>query len=147
MSRKTRKGRASSPSRGTRRIAAWVFGVFFAAAVVVAVTVDVVRSRPAKESTAPAPSGTAFALTKAGPSRPPTTAPEGMVWIPGGEFSMGGEESADSLCSLSGLTRDARPIHRVQVDGFWIDATEVTNEQFETFVQATGYVTVAERVP
>ena len=43
--------------------------------------------------------------------------------------------------------RDARPWHRVYVDGFWMDRTEVTNEQFEKFVQATGYVTVAERTP
>jgi len=43
--------------------------------------------------------------------------------------------------------RDARPIHRVYVDGFWMDETDVTNEQFEQFVRATGYVTVAERTP
>ena len=42
---------------------------------------------------------------------------------------------------------DARPIHRVSVDGFWMDQFEVTNDQFAAFVQATGYVTVAERVP
>ena len=44
-------------------------------------------------------------------------------------------------------TTDSRPIHRVYVDGFWMDATEVTNEQFAAFVKATGYVTVAERKP
>ena len=44
-------------------------------------------------------------------------------------------------------TTDSRPIHRVYVDGFWMDATEVTNEQFAQFVKATGYVTVAERTP
>jgi formylglycine-generating enzyme required for sulfatase activity len=42
---------------------------------------------------------------------------------------------------------DARPIHRVYLDGFWIDRTAVTNAQFEAFVKATGYVTVAERTP
>lgn len=42
---------------------------------------------------------------------------------------------------------DARPLHRVYVDGFWMDRTEVTNEQFRAFVDATGYVTVAERPP
>lgn len=42
---------------------------------------------------------------------------------------------------------DARPIHRVYVDGFWMDKTDVTNEQFAKFVKATGYVTVAERKP
>jgi len=44
-------------------------------------------------------------------------------------------------------TRDARPIHRVYVDGFFMDKTDVTNAQFATFVKATGYVTVAERTP
>jgi formylglycine-generating enzyme required for sulfatase activity len=43
--------------------------------------------------------------------------------------------------------QDARPIHRVAVDGFWMDATEVTNDQFARFVKATGYTTVAERRP
>jgi formylglycine-generating enzyme required for sulfatase activity len=42
---------------------------------------------------------------------------------------------------------DARPIHRVAVDGFWMDQTEVTNAQFQDFVSATGYVTVAEQTP
>lgn len=61
-----------------------------------------------------------------------------MVWIPGGEFAMG---AADPQMT------DARPIHRVYVDGFWMSETEVTNAQFAAFVKATGYVTVAERVP
>ena len=43
--------------------------------------------------------------------------------------------------------RDARPVHRVHVDGFWMDRTEVTNAQFAAFVHATGYTTVAERAP
>ncbi|MEX5214455.1 MAG: formylglycine-generating enzyme family protein [Nitrospiraceae bacterium] len=59
-----------------------------------------------------------------------------MVWIPGGEFWMGADEFPD-----------AQPWHRVWVDGFWMDKTEVTNQQFATFVEATGYVTVAERTP
>jgi formylglycine-generating enzyme len=59
---------------------------------------------------------------------------EGMVWIPGGEFTMGSEHFPD-----------AQPLHRVRVDGFWMDKTEVTNAQFAKFVDATGYVTVAER--
>ena len=42
---------------------------------------------------------------------------------------------------------DALPLHRVSVEGFWMDKTEVTNEQFEKFVKATGYVTIAERTP
>ena len=42
---------------------------------------------------------------------------------------------------------DTRPIHRVYVEGFWMDQTDVTNAQFEKFVRATGYVTIAERKP
>jgi len=72
---------------------------------------------------------------------------EGMVWIPGGEFSMGSDSKDESICSLPGVTRDAVPVHRVYVDGFWMDATEVTNKQFAAFVDATGYITVAEQKP
>ncbi|HLJ92067.1 MAG TPA: formylglycine-generating enzyme family protein [Gemmataceae bacterium] len=64
--------------------------------------------------------------------------PQDMVWIPTGEFPMGDSE---------GLFPDARPVHKVYVDGFWMDRTEVTNAQFARFVDATGYVTVAERPP
>lgn len=78
---------------------------------------------------------------------PPSAAPAGMVWIPGGEFSMGSDAAADGLCEVPGITRDAEPIHRVAIDGFWMDATEVTNEAFGAFVAATGYVTIAERRP
>lgn len=63
----------------------------------------------------------------------------GMVWIPGGTFIMGTDEE-DAY-------EHERPAHKVRVDGFWMDETEVTNEQFEAFVKATGYVTVAERKP
>lgn len=73
--------------------------------------------------------------------------PPGMVWIPGGEFSMGTLDPTDMVCGGPDPMPDARPIHRVYVDGFWMDVTEVTNEQFARFVQATGYVTVAERTP
>jgi formylglycine-generating enzyme required for sulfatase activity len=79
--------------------------------------------------------------------RPTGPAPAGMVWIPGGEFDMGSEIASESLCAQPGTVGDAQPIVRVAVDGFWMDATEVTNEQFAAFVQATGYVTIAERVP
>ena len=44
-------------------------------------------------------------------------------------------------------TVDSRPIHRVYVDGFWMDKTDVTNAEFAKFVKATGYITVAERKP
>lgn len=73
-----------------------------------------------------------------------------MVYIPGGEFDMGSRELTATTCPvLEGmrLVPDAQPVHRVSVSPFWIDETEVTNEQFEQFVKATGYVTVAERIP
>ncbi|HVG37866.1 MAG TPA: SUMF1/EgtB/PvdO family nonheme iron enzyme, partial [Pyrinomonadaceae bacterium] len=69
---------------------------------------------------------------------PPGPAPAGMVWVGGGAFRMG---CAD--CEMP----DALPVHPVSVDGFWMDETPVTNAQFEQFVRATNYVTVAERRP
>ncbi len=89
----------------------------------------------------------AFEMTVAAKASAPTAVPEGMVWIPGGEFSMGANSSGDSICSLPGTSSDAQPIHRVSVDGFWMDITAVTNEKFEKFVKATDYITVAERTP
>ena len=91
--------------------------------------------------------GSAFAPTIPNASAAPGPAPKGMVWIPGGEFSMGSDQAGEALCDLPGVTRDAQPIHRVYVDGFWMDTTEVTNEDFEKFVKATAYVTIAERAP
>jgi formylglycine-generating enzyme required for sulfatase activity len=70
-----------------------------------------------------------------------------MVWIPGGEFSMGAADPRSDPTGGPDPMADARPIHRVQVDGFWMDRTEVTNAQFARFVAATGWVTVAERTP
>jgi sulfatase modifying factor 1 len=87
----------------------------------------------------------AVAGCREAPSAP--VGPEGMVWIPGGEFSMGSEDPRGGVCGGPDAMNDARPIHRVFVDGFWIDRTEVTNAQFEKFVAATGYVTVAEKKP
>jgi formylglycine-generating enzyme required for sulfatase activity len=60
---------------------------------------------------------------------------ESMVWIAGGAFLMGSES----------FYPEERPVRRVQVDGFWIDRYQVTNDEFRRFVDATGYVTVAER--
>jgi formylglycine-generating enzyme required for sulfatase activity len=77
----------------------------------------------------------------------PSSAPENMVWIPGGEFSMGGVNPVGMGDGGKEQMNDARPIHRVYVDGFYMDATEVTNEEFARFVKATGYVTVAEKKP
>jgi formylglycine-generating enzyme required for sulfatase activity len=60
-----------------------------------------------------------------------------MVWVPGGQFLMGSDQHY----------REESPAHPVRVDGFWMDRTPVTNEQFARFVEATGYVTFAEIAP
>jgi formylglycine-generating enzyme required for sulfatase activity len=70
-----------------------------------------------------------------------------MVWIPGGDFSMGSHDPREMMCGGPDAMDDARPIVRVHVDGFWMDETDVTNEEFEKFVQATGYITIAEQSP
>ncbi|HMG94109.1 MAG TPA: formylglycine-generating enzyme family protein [Chryseolinea sp.] len=65
--------------------------------------------------------------------------PPGMVWIPGGEFTMGTDDPESYQYE--------RPAHRVRVDGFWMDVTEVTNADFKKFVDATAYATTAEKKP
>ena len=60
-----------------------------------------------------------------------------MVWIPGAEFMMG----TDDQQSMA----NERPAHRVKIDGFWIDEHDVTNAEFRKFVEATGYVTTAQK--
>ena len=68
--------------------------------------------------------------------KPPRPAPcENMSWIPGGTFLMGSNDHYP----------EEAPAHHVTVEGFWMDKTPVTNEQFSRFVEATGYLTVAER--
>jgi len=92
-------------------------------------------------------SGAQFQPTLELKNKPSEKAPEGMVWIPGGEFSMGTETDCESMCSVPGITADAQPIHRVRVNSFWMDAHEVTNAEFLRFVVATGYFTLAEKAP
>jgi formylglycine-generating enzyme len=65
------------------------------------------------------------------------TAPPDMVRIEGGTFRMGSDRHYP----------EEAPVHRVTVDGFWIDRTPVTNRQFRQFVEASGYVTFAEIAP
>lgn len=67
------------------------------------------------------------------------TAPEGMVWIPPGEFTMGGVGPY--------AKPDEFPAHRIRLDGFWISRTPVTNDEFQRFITETGYQTTAERAP
>jgi formylglycine-generating enzyme len=66
---------------------------------------------------------------------PTTSGPPGMKWIPGATTLMGSED----------FYPEERPVHRVVVDGFWMDAHPVTAAEFRQFVRETGYVTVAER--
>ena len=54
-----------------------------------------------------------------------------MVWISGGTFKMGSDKHYP----------EEAPVHRVSVDGFWMDRTPVTNRQFRKFVNATGHIT------
>jgi len=67
------------------------------------------------------------------------TGPAGMAHIPGGEFLMG----SDSKLAQP----NEKPAHKVRVHGFWMDQHHVTNAEFRKFVEATGYVTTAERPP
>ena len=71
-----------------------------------------------------------------------------MVWIPGGEFSMGGVNPVGMHDGGNQAMNDARPVHRVQCEaGFYMDESEVTNKEFAAFAEATGYVTIAEKKP
>ncbi len=89
---------------------------------------------------------------------PQKATPQVMVWIPAGEFWMGGPPADNDTSRAAhaagdkpicpGLMKgfpDAQPGHKVYVDGFFMDASEVTNAQYAAFVKATGYKTVAER--
>ena len=74
------------------------------------------------------------ATTVTGPTAPPV---EGMVWVPGGTFTMGSED----------FYPEERPLREVEIDGLWLDAHPVTVAEFRRFVKATGYTTMAERAP
>jgi formylglycine-generating enzyme required for sulfatase activity len=82
------------------------------------------------------------AAAQAGGSSPgvglPARAPaKNMVWVPDGEFQMGSSD----------FYPEERPVHRVTIDGFWMDEHPVTVAEFRRFVKATGHVTWAERPP
>ena len=106
---------------------------------------EVASDAPSMRDAAPAE----FQPTQPNTASAPSPAPDGMAWIPGGEFSMGAADPLGQDANVVGMqaTEDSRPIHRVRVNGFWMDRTEVTNRQFAEFANATGYVTVAERRP
>jgi formylglycine-generating enzyme required for sulfatase activity len=79
------------------------------------------------------------AVSEAITARDAPVSHEGMVWIEGGEFTRGATDERGR--------KDELPAHTAKVDGFWMDETEVTNRQFAEFVNATGYVTIAEKKP
>ena len=62
---------------------------------------------------------------------------KGMIFVKGGEFEMGGDNNE--------AKQDEFPKHKVTLNSFWMDETEVTNDQFKEFVNATGYITTAEK--
>ena len=68
---------------------------------------------------------------------PTSSNTEGMVFIKGGEFLMGADNDQ--------AQKDEYPKHKVIINSFWMDQTEVTNNQFKEFVDATGYITTAEK--
>src|ERR1700761_8539688 len=88
-----------------------------------------------------------FMETISNPVPKEVSTPVGMKYIPGGEFSMGGVNPVGMAGGGHEGMDDARPVHRVKVNPFYMDATVVTNKQFAAFVKSTGYVTVAEQKP
>src|SRR5277367_4543868 len=106
---------------------------------------QLVAAQPAAAQ--PAAAATTFAPTIENKKVAPAPAPSGMAWIPGGEFSMGAQDPPDMNAVGMQATVDSRPIHRVYVDSFWMDKTDVTNAEFAKFVAATHYVTEAEKTP
>src|SRR5258707_528885 len=114
-------------------LAALILGVLLTVAWVLGAIRRVERIRESTRQNAAVPAATHVRQATVNSS----SRTNGMVWIPAGTFSMGSDDGQP----------DERPIHDVSVQGFWMDATEVTNEKFEEFAQATGYVTVAEQKP
>jgi sulfatase modifying factor 1 len=109
---------------------------------------EVVSAPPPSDPTLTASPLANFQPTVENKQGSPAKLPAGMVWIPGGEFSMGAQQASDSMNTVGmQATLDSRPVHRVYVDGFWMDKNDVTNAEFARFVKATGYVTLAERKP
>jgi formylglycine-generating enzyme required for sulfatase activity len=90
----------------------------------------VVTGRPQSTDTPVPPPTPGIGSTQVSPKDNMT-----MVFIPAGEFVMGGENDDPS----------SFPVHTVYLDAFWIDQTEVTNEMFAKFVESTGYLTDAEK--
>lgn len=79
---------------------------------------------------------------------PPAETPDGLVWVPGGRFLMGTNfRPAPDRPNPDRIKPDESPAHEVELDGFWMKATPVTNREFAEFVAMTGFRTFAERIP
>src|SRR5271169_6643360 len=151
--RKGNRTKPPAPAYPTLRRSVWI--LIALATVSAAVAVAVFRPWPLSPATkveagqpmAETAEAAAFGLTIPIATRAPAPLPPGMVWIPGGEFSMGALEPPASDAVGMRAAVDARPIHRVYVDAFCMDQADVTNEEFARFVRDTGYVTIAERKP
>src|SRR5689334_15739141 len=127
MSNGTPSGRQRGPHDVPPRTIAIIFGVMFAGLAVgmLLVMPHYGPRKPRHRS----------ALAHVIPTSMIGRETNGMVYIPGGLFLMGSTEGKP----------DEAPVHEVTVPPIWMDKTEVTNEQFSKFVEATGYTTVAER--
>ena len=130
---------------GTQRRYIWPWFVLAAFLIAILLAVlwmsrEIERTRRIRELNSPAPqpgSDNTEPARKLGQELADSSWTNGMVWIAGGTFWMGSDEGQP----------DEKPVHQVTVHGFWMDKTEVSNEQFEAFVRATGHLTVAERKP
>jgi formylglycine-generating enzyme required for sulfatase activity len=124
-----------------RYIWPWFVLAFLLLAILLAVlwmSKEIARTKRIREASMPSsqlePSGSVNSVS---PRAQDMSWTNDMVWIPPGTFWMGAEDGQ----------ADEKPVHQVTLDGFWMDKTEVSNEQFAKFVRAATYVTVAERKP
>src|SRR5271155_2241570 len=142
------KSKPAKKSRAQARVVYWK-PLLLAAAVAAGILIwaFLPRGKGAAAHAVAVSSGPTFQPTVANQTSAPRAVPAGMAWIPGGEFSMGAVDPPDMDDVGMKATLDSRPVHRVYVDGFLMDKTDVTNAEFAKFVKATGYITVAERKP
>ena len=143
-----------APPNSNLRRSAWIVGALAGAAGIAALAIfhqpsplPHASTVGPREQTVAAAQVATFAPTIPNTNVAPAPAPSGMVWVPGGEFSMGAMDPPAATPVGMHQAADARPVHRVYVDGFWMDKIDVTNEEFARFVKATSYVTIAERKP
>lgn len=109
----------------------WLIGGILVAAVVLGTAAANLWLRGGREAARLAEAGPSSCLPSLADA---SSGHPGMVWVPGGAYTMGDTYYPEE-----------KPLREVRVEGFWMDRTEVTNAEFAAFVEATGYVTVAER--